>query len=38
VKLTTDRFGRERAGMVFGRIFTGHQIGAASAALAAGIV
>jgi len=38
VKLTADRFGRERAGMVFGRIFTGHQIGAASAALAAGIV
>jgi MFS family permease len=38
VKLTADRFGRERAGMVFGWIFTGHQIGAASAALAAGIV
>ena len=36
MKLTADRFGRERAGMVFGWIFTGHQIGAASAALAAG--
>jgi sugar phosphate permease len=36
--LTADRFGRERAGMVFGWIFTGHQIGAAIAALAAGIV
>jgi MFS family permease len=38
VKLTADRFGRERAGLVFGWIFTGHQIGAASAALAAGMV
>ncbi len=38
VKLTADRFGRERAGMVFGWIFAGHQIGAASAALGAGFV
>jgi sugar phosphate permease len=38
VKLTADRFGRERAGMVFGWIFTGHQLGAASAALGAGVV
>jgi sugar phosphate permease len=38
LKLTADHFGRERAGMVFGWIFTGHQIGAASATLAAGIV
>ncbi|HLH89063.1 MAG TPA: MFS transporter [Xanthobacteraceae bacterium] len=38
VKLTADRFGRERAGLVFGWIFTGHQLGAASAALAAGVV
>ena len=38
VKLTADRFGRERAGVVFGWIFTGHQLGAASAALGAGIV
>jgi len=36
VKLTADRFGRERAGMVFGWIFAGHQIGAASAAFGAG--
>ncbi len=38
VKLTADRFGRERAGMVFGWIFAGHQIGAASAAFGAGLV
>jgi MFS family permease len=38
VKLAADRFGRERAGMVFGWIFTGHQLGAASAALGAGLV
>jgi MFS family permease len=38
VKLTADRFGRERAGMVFGWIFTGHQLGAATAALGAGVV
>ena len=38
VKLTADRFGRERAGMVFGWIFTGHQIGAASAAIGAGLI
>jgi MFS family permease len=38
VKLTADRFGRERAGMVFGWIFTGHQLGAATAALTAGVV
>jgi MFS family permease len=37
VKLTADRFGRERAGIVFGWIFAGHQIGAASAALGAGL-
>jgi sugar phosphate permease len=36
VKLTADRFGRERAGMVFGWVFAGHQIGAATAALGAG--
>ena len=33
VKLTADRFGREKAGIVFGWVFAGHQIGAASAAL-----
>ncbi len=38
VKLTADRFGRERAGIVFGWVFAGHQIGAASAAFGAGLV
>jgi MFS family permease len=38
VKLTADRFGPERAGMVFGWIFAGHQIGAATAAFGAGLV
>jgi MFS family permease len=37
VKLTADRFGRERAPMVFGWIFAGHQLGAASAAFGAGL-
>ena len=37
VKLTADRFGREKAGMVFGWVFAGHQIGAASAAFGAGL-
>jgi MFS family permease len=37
VKLTADRFGRERAPIVFGWIFAGHQIGAATAALGAGL-
>ena len=36
VKLAAERFGRERAGMVFGWVFVGHQIGAASAAFGAG--
>ncbi len=38
VKITADRFGREKAGMVFGWVFAGHQIGAASAAFGAGLV
>ncbi len=38
VKLTADRFGRERAGIVFGWVFAGHQIGAATAAFGAGLV
>ena len=38
VKLTADRFGRERAGMVFGWVFAGHQIGAATAAFGAGLI
>jgi predicted MFS family arabinose efflux permease len=37
VKLTADRFGREKAGLVFGWVFTGHQIGAAFAAYGAGL-
>jgi sugar phosphate permease len=36
VKLTADRFGRERAGMIFGWVFVGHQLGAATAAFGAG--
>jgi len=36
VKLTAQRFGAERANLVFGWIFAGHQIGAAMAAFAAG--
>src|SRR5271154_2659184 len=38
VKLTADRFGPEKAGMVFGWVFAGHQLGAASAAFGAGFV
>jgi len=38
VKLTADRFGREKAGIVFGWVFAGHQIGAASAAFGAGLI
>lgn len=37
VKLTADRFGREKAGVVFGWVFAGHQIGAAFAAYGAGL-
>jgi sugar phosphate permease len=37
VKLTADKFGREKAGIVFGWIFAGHQIGAATAAFGAGL-
>lgn len=36
VKLASEHFGREKAGLVFGWIFTGHQIGAATAAFGAG--
>ena len=36
VKLTADRFGRDRANMVFGWVFAGHQLGAAFAAYGAG--
>jgi MFS family permease len=38
VKITADRFGREKAGIVFGWIFAGHQIGAATAAFGAGLI
>jgi hypothetical protein len=36
VRLTAQRFGSERVSLVFGWIFTGHQIGAAFAAFGAG--
>ncbi|MFO1067746.1 MAG: MFS transporter [Geminicoccaceae bacterium] len=36
VRLAADRFGAERSGLVFGWIFTGHQLGAATAAWGAG--
>jgi predicted MFS family arabinose efflux permease len=37
VRLTAQRFGAERANLVFGWIFAGHQIGAATAAFGAGL-
>ena len=37
VRLTAQRFGAERANLVFGWIFAGHQIGAGFAAFAAGL-
>jgi sugar phosphate permease len=37
VRLTAQRFGAERAGLVFGWIFAGHQLGAATAAFGAGL-
>jgi len=37
VKIAGTAFGREKAPLVFGWIFTGHQLGAASAAYGAGI-
>jgi len=37
LKLTADRFGPEKAGLVFGWIFAGHQLGAATAAFGAGL-
>jgi predicted MFS family arabinose efflux permease len=36
VRLTTDAFGKENGGIMFGWIVAGHQIGAATAALGAG--
>src|SRR5215471_6561877 len=37
VRLTAQRFGTERANLVFGWIFAGHQIGAGAAAFGAGL-
>jgi len=38
VKLVAAEFGKEKAGMVFGWVFAGHQIGGAIAAYGAGVV
>ena len=38
VKLAASRFGREKANLVFGWIFAGHQLGAATAAYGAGAI
>jgi sugar phosphate permease len=37
VRLTAQRFGSERANLVFGWVFAGHQLGAATAAFGAGL-
>ncbi|MCC8968042.1 MFS transporter [Bradyrhizobium sp. Pear76] len=37
VRLTAQRFGAERANLVFGWIFAGHQLGAGAAAFGAGV-
>ena len=37
VRLTAERFGPERANLVFGWIFAGHQLGAGVAAFGAGL-
>jgi MFS family permease len=37
LKLTAERFGPERANIVFGWVFAGHQLGAAAAAYGAGL-
>ena len=37
LKLTGDRFGSERANVVFGWMFTGHQLGSGAVALGAGM-
>lgn len=36
VKLAAERFGAEKAGLIFGWVFAGHQLGAATAAYGAG--
>lgn len=38
LRLTTDRFGSNDAPIIFGWIFSGHQLGAASAALVGGMI
>jgi predicted MFS family arabinose efflux permease len=38
LKLTTNAFGRARAPMMFGWIFTGHQLGASAIAFLAGLI
>ena len=38
VKLAVERFGRERANVVFGWVFAGHQLGAATAAYGGGVI
>ncbi|MBP1850642.1 MFS transporter [Rhizobium halophytocola] len=38
VKLTVQHFGRDKANIVFGWVFTGHQIGAATATFGAGYI
>jgi sugar phosphate permease len=38
LRLTTDVFGKEKAGMMFGWIATSHQLGAATAAFGAGVI
>jgi sugar phosphate permease len=37
VNITVKAFGREKANLVFGWVFAGHQLGAASAAIGAGL-
>ena len=37
VKLTAERFGPQKSGVIFGWIFAGHQLGAATAAYGAGV-
>ncbi len=38
VRLTTNAFGKEKVGMMFGWIVAGHQLGAAFASLGAGVL
>ncbi|MGE5703714.1 MAG: MFS transporter [Clostridia bacterium] len=38
VRLTTDMFGKEKAGILFGWIMTAHQLGAATAAYGGGVL